>query len=105
MIKLPTKKDIESLHHRKAIGALVASGVVLIIILSTYFLRPVSETIQRDATQDALATRQALMNIPNPKTTLTTDQIVSQKKLMSINNPSVRLTPAQIEQQKKLMGI
>ena len=94
---------MNSPHHRRAVWALIAAGLLLGALLAAYYLESYERVEQ--VPQVDLADREALMNIQNQKVTLTQEQALAQKRLMDIPNSPVKLTPAQVEQQKKLMGL
>ncbi len=51
MIDLPTQKDFESPHHRRAVGSLIAALIIFGIAFAVYYFRtepvPVPEVVQQ----------------------------------------------------------
>jgi hypothetical protein len=105
MIDLPTEKDMNSPHHRRAVWALIMASVIGVLLVATYVWKVQDKSEVVDTSYDALATQKRLMDIPSEKVNLTPEQVVIQKKLMDVPSQKVNLTPEQVELQKKLMGI
>jgi hypothetical protein len=105
MIDFPTSKDMASPHHRKAIGALVASGIILIVILSAYFLRP--EQRQDSQSGMTIAEKQAVLETQtNPPSGLSATEVKARQALLSkTKNPPSKLTADEIQRRQELMNI
>ncbi|MEK7641859.1 MAG: hypothetical protein AAB365_02585 [Patescibacteria group bacterium] len=102
MIDLPTKKDIAHPHHRRAVGALVAAGIVFMMLIAAYALNPVDT--QTPSADRSTATRQALVLQANPPALLTAGEVRMRQMTAESNNPMATLTPEQVRARQALIG-
>ncbi|MBP6858363.1 MAG: hypothetical protein KBC33_00860 [Candidatus Pacebacteria bacterium] len=102
MIDLPTQKDMAHPHHRRAVWALVAAGVLLGAVLLTYYLKPVDST--DNVARDRAAALNESTGKPVPAANLTAEETAKLKTLVNKPVPSANLTTAQLEQLRKIQA-
>lgn len=89
MIDLPTQKDLATPHHRKAVGALVASIIIFGLVLTVYYLRPTPEPTPPPQQVGGWSEAQ----IAEKEATLASVRV----------NPVTNMTPAEIKQKQELL--
>lgn len=104
MIDLPTQKEMESPHHRRALWALIAAGVIFAGLIAAYVVNPQPQEEQGGAIrEDFAAQKMAELAKPNPTVTLTVDEVILKKAVLAEKNPKVNLTPEQIKAKRLVL--
>ena len=99
MIDLPTSKDMATPHHRKAIGALVATVIIFGLLLVVYYLRP--EPVETPVQSNII---QQLVGQSVPPSNLTADETKKVQSLVGKPVPAGKLTPAQVKEIQAQVG-
>lgn len=98
MIDLPTQSDLATPHHRKAIGALVATVVVFGVALIIYFVSSNHDSAT------PIRTFADFVGQPVPSADLTVEQTEKLKELVGSPVLPANLTAEQMEQLKELQS-
>ncbi len=102
MIDLPTQKEMNSPHHRRAVWALIAAGLLLGALLAAYYLKP--PVIEDLPSQSDMAQKRALLNEAPATLDLTASEIKTRQTLLNKDATSLKLTPEQIKAQQDLLN-
>lgn len=101
MIDLPTQKEMNSPHHRRAIWALVGSGLILGAILTAYYIDQVEDTSRG---QGGVVRLQSIVGQSVPPANLTNEQMAKLRTTVGQPVPKSNLTAAQLENLRKLQA-
>ncbi len=100
MIDLPTQKEMNSPHHRRAVWALIAAGLLLGVVIVGYYLRSYND-VQMPLQDNEV---RASIGQPVPPANLTDAELAKLKTLVGKPVPPANLTAAQLERLRMLQG-
>ena len=93
---------MNSPHHRRAVWALIAAGLLLGALLAAYYLKSYERVEQ--VPQVDLARKQAFANEPAPALDLTAEQIKARQAAVIQKPPTLKLTPEQIKARQDFLN-
>jgi hypothetical protein len=104
MMNLPTQRDMQHPHHRRAIFALIGAGVIFAGLIVGYSLNPQKQEKQVDPI-DLATQRKVWLEQESPAPSLSQAQLSDRKKFISRPSSEVKLTPDQLQARRSASEI